>query len=273
MSRREAKELIVAMRSVLEVLPDSECCQSWRAIYRGIERHHGRIAIDFELPGEDKTPIQRSHSLAGEILRSGLCEAFPQSIFVTDRRGWWETEQHKREADGAIQHGWGTGYHLCGFFPAVRLALAVSTSASEWSDTASMWMKDRTRSVLLTKELSRSGRSTAEKRQQLQDAICEMPQQESLHLALGNLLVRDGQFDSGFEALSSALSMPHADGDTRASALYDLACIHARRGDEIACRNALTESASLKKLDKQWLEKDPDFESVRITDWFAQFLV
>ena len=273
LSRREADELIAGVLGVLVTLPDSESSQSWRAIYGDIQRHHTSGARDVTLQNGGACQIHRSHVLAAEILQSRPPDELVESSFVTDRRGWWETEQHKREPDGAIQHGGGVGYHLCGFFPAVRLALAVCSSESQWADPAAKWMRDRTRSVLFVKELDRSQCSITEKIRQLQDAIREMPHQERLHLAIGNSLVKDRQYEAGFAALSNVLTMPHADRETRANALYDCACIHARRGNEDACRQALSDSAMIRKLDKRWLAEDSDFDNYRNADWFAEFLI
>lgn len=271
-SRREADDLLDLVLKLLEGLPESETTKSWMRLYRSIRQREPVPIAAVPAASSDSTAIQQSHALAAEIMNLSSLNLSRIAWLAADKRGWWESNNDKRDVDGALHHGSGGGFHLCGFFPAVRLALAVRSSTSAWNDPAASWMRDRTRCSLYIKDLRWSRRSDAEKIEQLQGMALEMPQQEELRVVLGNLLVRNGRYDEGLDVLLTVLQMPHADHETRASALYDIACIHARKGDEVACRKSLTESASHRTPGKEHLAADPDFESMRDREWFLAIL-
>ena len=57
-------------------------------------------------------------------------------------------------------------------------------------------------------------------------------------------------------------------------AAYNLACVHAGLGNELVCREWLERARELGKLpSRDHIERDPDFQTFRHSQWFREFLV
>lgn len=79
--------------------------------------------------------------------------------------------------------------------------------------------------------------------------------------------VEDIRYDKAVEFFQKAEQIQ------KGSASYNLACIHALRGDEEACREALEKCREYGSLpDEQEVMDDPDMAAVRNAQWFQEFL-
>jgi len=222
-------------------------------------------------------PIVQSHQLAAELLArpaDGISRAELRRVFL-DQRGWWEDEGYRWDDNGTIQHGWGVSYHLVVFFPAVRLALCALGRECHWCDPAFSWMEERRRAMLLSKEIDlRSPRShgRGEEIRQIEATLRELPDQERLHAIHGHLLLVEGKLDQAQLALEKALTSPLCVGSARGGVLYNLACAFARKGDENKCRSHLLEARPYGGLNVEWMQKDPDLQTVMERTWFQELL-
>lgn len=84
---------------------------------------------------------------------------------------------------------------------------------------------------------------------------------------LDNALPDDPRYDNAMDFFLKAEQIQ------KGSASYNLACIHALRGDNEACLKALEQSRESGSLpDEQDVMNDPDMASVRNEQWFQEFL-
>jgi hypothetical protein len=197
------------------------------------------------------------------------------SIFL-DRRGWFEEHNYRWENDGSIGHGSGQSYYLLVFFPAVRLALHAAGQKCGWNDPGFTWMQRRRQAVMAVKDIvipqSPQGARRTAAIGRLSQLAGELPEQEIISATVGQLLLEDGQLENAFRALNDALASPLCEAEDRAGVLYNLACYFSRIGDEDSCQRHLRDSNQLKRLDPNWLEKDPDLETIRNQSWFQNFV-
>jgi hypothetical protein len=101
------------------------------------------------------------------------------------------------------------------------------------------------------------------------------PRDERFWEYYGLLALLMDDLDGAERILSRALSLPWASTSTQTSALYNLACVHARRGRETACRRTLEHFLSLTPTpsDRFPLATDEDFDQMRSKSWFADIVV
>jgi hypothetical protein len=90
--------------------------------------------------------------------------------------------------------------------------------------------------------------------------------------ALGNAQLRLGYLRIAEASLKRALDLAWCTTETRAFALYDLACVHARQGHGQECRAALEAAKAASPRSVEQAENDPDLESVRSAEWFADLI-
>ncbi|MDB5339628.1 MAG: hypothetical protein JWN70_5247 [Planctomycetaceae bacterium] len=267
---REKWDILEQMVRLIDSLPPSVERDRWHRTYIRIQSGMRSQGYDSSVESINSA-LDKSHALAIHIMEADDTQP-PKWELIADPRGWWESDTHKRNQYGGVQRGFGTGYHLCGFLPAVRLALAVRFPTSELRDPAAKWMQDRTKSIVLVKTLHQSVRPIDERIADLRLAIAEMPSQAHIHIALGIHLLKAANLDAAHESFSRVLSLSHADVDDRASASYNLACVFAKRNDDRRCQQALLDSAAFKPINKNILAQDPDFERVKNTGWFNGIL-
>ena len=80
-------------------------------------------------------------------------------------------------------------------------------------------------------------------------------------------LMKSGLYDGALEVLD------RLDAVDPARAAYNLACVHALKGQDEECRAALTRAEDLDALpSREHMEADSDLDAVRDTDWFRDIL-
>jgi hypothetical protein len=272
--RYDVVQLTDSMLLALEAVPHSPAQQEHIALYRVIrERLDGKVVTPPSIRNVSM-PIVQSHQLAAELLvrpAGGIARADLRRVFL-DRRGWWEDENYRWDDDGTIQHGWGVSYHLVVFFPAVRLALWALGRESNWWDPAFSWMEERRRAMLLSKQLAPHSRDRWSEIRQIEATLREFPDQEMLHAAHGLLLLMEGEANQAQSSLEKALASPLCTGSERGRVLYNLACVCARKGEENECRSRLLEAKQYGGCDVEWMQKDPDLQTVTERTWFQELL-
>ena len=280
--RVEVEQLVEHVLAVVEALPPSALRTEYQTVYGAIrEMLVGRAPTAIELP-DPGSPIQRSHGLAAmALIRAAEAQRKAEDgrwlvDLLCDRRGWWETTNCELK-DGSMSRGGGL-YLIC-FFPAVRLAFAAIGFQVGLRDPAACYMRRRRRAAKIIKEHEWrwSDRASSQERlvrglSNLEEAATEMPDDERLTYCCGNLLLRLDRLPEAEERLQRSMSLPSCDAAARTLALYDLACIYARRGEEDRCRTALEEADGLHPLNRKWLAQDPDLASVREQPWFRVLL-
>lgn len=107
----------------------------------------------------------------------------------------------------------------------------------------------------------------------IEEQLTRTPNDERLYRWWGNLLVIQGRFTEAEVILQRCLVMPRCSGDTKAAALYDLACVYAQTGVLDKCRERLEESHALRPLDPDSLARDPDLGAARDQNWFQDLMV
>ena len=88
----------------------------------------------------------------------------------------------------------------------------------------------------------------------------------------GDVLLRQRRLSDAELTLKECLGSRGCSTSTRASVLYNLACVYARLENESECRLALEESAKLRPLNIEHTAKDDDLVNVRNTTWFRDLI-
>lgn len=286
----EARDLCEQMLSAVGGLPDSALCQEYVAVYSAIDAllHNQNVSLpEFPVLSPDPTGnlIHSSHlGCAAVVARAIEDRTVPSDgswidDYRYDRHNWLETHFYELRHSLLLS---GTGFYLMYFFPAARLALAAAGEQSGFRDPAGCLMAERRETYdQLRDHLKLLNHAS------LVDCDADLvipavsafesratvtPRDERIQNWLGGVLLRLNRLTEAEAAFQRSLVLPGCQGDARASALYDLACVYARQNKENACRSALEESAILKQPGKQLLVEDPDLESIRDRDWFRSLL-
>jgi hypothetical protein len=278
----EARDLVDQMLVALRGLPASPERLGPEALYATLASWFGgNVQAPVSTPFS-ATPIGNSHALAVEVLveaaRTGRTGAGAEWLhtFLGDRRGWWETTSWQLK-DGKLSRG--SGLYLIYVFPAVRLALAAAGRLVNVTDPGSSLMEGRCSAWagIHRHHFTLTGR--ADQPERLERALADLeghraaiPRDERLWNSCGNLLLRLGRVDEARDRLSGSLRLASCSGESRATALYDLACVEARSGRNDACREALDECRRIRPLDASWMAEDPDLQSVRDMPWFQDLI-
>ena len=133
-------------------------------------------------------------------------------------------------------------------------------------------MEERRRAVLLSKQLAPHSRDRWGEIRQIEATLRELPDQEKLHAAHGRLLLMEGEVDQARSSLEKALASPLCTGSERGGVLYNLACVCARKGEENECRSRLLEAKQYGACNVEWMQKDPDLQTVTERTWFQELL-
>lgn len=281
---REAIEICEQMLAALRALPDTVLRQEYEALYSSLARRlRGEDApapvIPPRPPGTAGSVLRNSHELAAEILQRAPTAQAEFSGWLADQRGWFETSFFELRHHLLLQ---GTAYYQMYFFPAVRLALATVAGRHNLTDPAARLMLERWETHgRLRDHLNLLNYDNLEEYPPdlienallaFNERVESAPNDERIPCWHGGVLLRLSRFDEAEELFRHSLSLPTSQGDIRAEALYNLACVYARQNNEAECRRTLEERARVKPLDREWLARDPDFESVRATAWFQSLL-
>lgn len=284
-SLREAGDLCEQMLAAVRALPDSALQREYIAIYGSIARLLGEGVAPFQhlppLPADTtKSILRNAHELGSEILHQTATVPTDFSRWLADQRGWWETSFFELRDSFLLQ---GTANYQMYFFPAVRLALAAVAGRHNLTDPAARLMQERWEThERLRDYLNLLNYDNLEEYPPdlIENALLAFneraesaPHDERVPCWHGGVLLRLGRLDEAEELFRRSLSLPMSQGDIRAEALYDLACVYARQNNEAECRRMLEERAKVKPLDREWLARDPDFNSVRETVWFQSQLI
>lgn len=239
-------------------------------LYSAIDGRFGGQVTHVPTIRDSPNVIVQSHCLASEILHAADISPERLRRVLMDRRGWQEYWNYRWADDGTIQNGFGAGFHLLLFFPAVRLALCAVGVPVGWKDPGFTWMSERRRAAREIGNSTHRDFSPAERQNEIhrfRHLLVELPDQDIIRAHIGFLLLLDGGYAEAQQQLKSALESPLCVDESRRPVLYNLACAEARLGNEAACCAALTESISSNTTRKQ-LEEDEDFQSMRTTEWF-----
>ena len=279
----EAKEWCEQVLAAVSSLPPSTHRDEYENVYGCIGSWlNGNPERPKPITNGERSTLGDSHALAASILTLGheaVSEGKKSIILddvLSDRRGWiegnlvFDNETMSQSSSKCLNY----------VFPAVRLALIALGQRFNLEDPAARLLVDRkkVRELLAThryvfqqpivddddkKELDAAIAA-------FRDQLSRTPRDETLWAAYGDALLRASQFEGAEDALNHCLALPSCSSDTRASALYNFACLKARLGFESDCRDLLLQSDSLSKLDKKYTASDPDFESVRSKGWFRE---
>lgn len=282
---REAAELCEQLLAVTDSLSRSSLRQEYEFIYSSIRDRLSNPSQTARLSDIDSfsnpdNPVRRSHHLGIEIQNTWKEQRVSGEgnttldKFLFDRHGFIETNFYVLRHHLLLQ---GTTYSMY-FFPAVRLSLVAAGSLVGLKDPCGRLMKERSATAGIIRDhayLFHEQRIDVSDNQYAEGAVLELQKRaevvsgdERLPDALGGLLLRMSRLDEAETQLKRSLTLPLSDGDMRAHTLKNLACVYARMGDESRCRDALEQSAKLIALDKDWLTKDSDLESVQECSWF-----
>lgn len=287
---REGRDLCEQMLTAVCSMSPSTVKDRYENIYQNIftllNGGTPQIVSAPDSPNDDENIIAKSHSLSAEILRRIKDTPADQRTekWLNDLlydRSWWEESDRFIFRDSLLIQG--HGLYGIYFFPAVRLALlAASLSVSQTGDSAARLMRERreTYKILNDREyLIRQNNLTNHDEDMLLYAFEDFdkaaqvaPRDERIENMRGGVLLRLGKLSEAETAFKKSLALPTSDKHFRAGTLYDLACIYARQDRVDDCRQALSESAILRPLDKEWMTKDVDLDSVRNEEWFQKLL-
>lgn len=282
-SRREARELCEEVLSAVRGLPPSVERSDYEAVYRSIALLLEDKSFTVPVLSSPDGLLRQSHDLAVSLLDMAQANFADPTLptrlteALGDRRGWMDTNSYELK-DGVFSSG--SGLYMIYFFPAVRLALIAVGSLVNQSDPAARLMVERTEVHKASKRYWHEIHDPdGWEREDLEPALAWLDQQMLLtpndeHLTFwrGGILLRLRRLDEAEEALHSCLRLQACDQRTRASALYNLACVHALAGRNEECRNALLESHRLHPIDREHTAADSDLEPVRGEAWFVALI-
>jgi hypothetical protein len=234
-------------------------------------------------PGKGEGPIPRSHALsagvlsrAAEAIRVGKQVDFQGALLPVPEL-WWESSEFRYE-EASLTRGFGAGMYLIYMLPSVRLAFVAIGRALRLVDPPSVFMQSRYRVAAELESLDRrfSDRETRVDQLEaqllpIQNLRSSLPPPERLDQHAGNLLLRLGRLGEAEAVLRCSIDRPLCSGTTRAMALYDLACIAARTGRPVLCRDRLQEAIGLLPRLREGLDTDTDLDLVRQARWFQEF--
>jgi len=271
---------------------ESEQRQEYKLVYDSIlSSLNGTMEPSFslQLPNAPNSLLQHSHALALSILQSARDrtaqghESNWLDDALGDRRGWIESN-HKIDGDAISSWSWSFLNYV---YPAVRLALVAAGQLDGLGDPGGRLLAERREVNNLLSSYSHAFRTAAEENTQQQtwiterleravtafeDQLMRTPRDELLLSWLGDALLRLSRLDEAGEALNRCMVLSSCGPRTRASALYNLACVKARQGLTEDCRTLLEESERLQPLNREHTVADPDLESVRSAAWFIDLV-
>ncbi len=286
--RVEARELCEQMLTAVRALPAStpqrECLTVYEAIVAWLEGSASPLPT---LPTSSilRNAIERSHAVALELLQHASARSLGEheeqdwlvdALVASQDRGWWNRTGLLLDGDAV---GFGSSQDLVYVFPAVRLALLAAEAADVGScagDPAARFLAERASiSKLLAEHHAQLDPQIEMPKEYLERTLTALEEvgsaasrDERVRLYRGLLLLRLDSLPEAELELQRCLGMSTCTGDSRASVLYNLACVYARTGREDLCRTTLQEALQIQPRIRQSLETDRDFAEVRGIAWF-----
>lgn len=279
--RPSAIRLVTDVLSVVRSVPPCSLRTDYELIYGTIWSWlNGRRDVPDSVGlSAHSSPISHSHDLAISLLRRAADGEHSRNSFdweqtLADSRYWWQCWQLAPGRD-TLTVGCGSGIYLIHMLPALRLAAIAAGLRAGIPDPAASFMNSRYR---VTSELSSIGRrygahemtpvqqEDALSRALVLTGVCQ--RDERLDLYAGNLLVWLCRWREAEDRLQSCISHPLCSNDTRAAALYDLACVAARTGRPDNCREWLESAIRLEPRKIEQIATDRDLHSVHQAEWF-----
>jgi len=282
--RIEAYELCEQMLTAVHALPRSELQQEYLLVYSTIARWLKEklpLKPEFSPSSTEDAVISRSHAFALELLQQN----FPQPIDEQElenrlldmlaagyNRGWEKTELALKGDTVSID----TSHDLVYVFPVVRLALiaiAVVANTRLTRDPAAQFLEQRASVRAIIAEhhwhLDTNDQETLQTILAAFEQVGYMARRdERVRLNRGYLLIKLDRLTEAEEELNQCLKMPSCTGLTKASALYDLACIYALTNREELCHTTLPRAIEIWPQFREEIARDPDFVAVRESAWF-----
>jgi hypothetical protein len=270
------------MLAGLHALPDSPERKDHEVTYQVIL---GRLLRSETAPAHIHSRdgmVARSHIASSHLLRLALSgdsmrDSDEVQKILSDRASWSHTTHLKLDC-GSVSFG--SGLYLVYVFPSVRLAAIAVGLDLGLADPGAAFMRTqiaggelhRVRSVLhhRTPPIDR----LAALLKDLELHAGSAPTDEYVWLMIGHLRLLLNYLPEADSALKYCQSLAPCDEEVRVDALYDVACIRARLGDEHGCREALSQWIALEPT-KQRIRhaaEDDDFAFVRRASWFAAML-
>jgi hypothetical protein len=288
--RVEAYELCQQMLAAVGALPPSTSQQEYLAVYGAIAsmlegvKHPAPI-----LPPSNASlnALSRSHAYTLELLLDMPTESAGEqrheslvdTLAAAYGRGWWTKTGVYLEGDSV---GVGTSRSIAYVFPAVRLALIAIESTGVGidgaRDPAAQFLRERAtisdilseHALILDPRIARPSESLERTLAALENLGTAASRDVRVGLHRGLLLLRLGRLREAELELQRGLAMPSCTADTRASVLYNLACVYARTDREDLCCTTLQEAIALWPSFCPNVQDDPDFTAVRESLWFRK---
>jgi len=286
----EARDLCDGLRTGLAALPDTPPHQDYVALYTAIaDALNGRVEAPSPL-SEPSSRLGQSHSHAASLLDDARSAVHDPAWLIgaaSDPKATWETKGYSFARGSLSEHWSRLPICLLYTYPAVRLALVALGQPRGVHDPAARYMGGRAEVDMLISELDRRQEVAADREggggsvgdegdaeDRLDQQCARTPWDERVWQERGTLALAGGDL-AGAEAdlihclnlLSDPLIGP-CRRETRALALYYLACVYARSGRLDECRRALVEATSLTRLNERQARLDADLEVARPYAWF-----
>ena len=281
----EARALCDQMLTAIHSLPVSPEQQEYEAIY-------GTIAA-WLVGNRQPTPVlpaphslvHISHTYATSLLQ----QAYEERPAEADRH--WIADACANQEGGLESSQFGIddvplvsvfGRFMRCVLPAVRLACVAIGQGIGLSDPAGRWLLERAQVDQLFLDYSWTrDTSVYQGNEQLLEEACtaflasatSIPHDERLLQRCGALLIACNDHAQAEEILRRCLSLPARDQQARTEALYDLARMYAKKGQEVQCRDvlqALSCQFPAGQLPWEQLSMDPDFTAMQNKPWFHE---
>ena len=279
----EARALCDQMLTAIRSLPVSSERREYEAVYGTIAAWLGGNRQPPPVLPAPHSLVETSHTYAASLLQRAYKErpGEADSSWIADAcahpHGGLESSQFGI-GDASLVSVYGR-FMRC-VLPAVRLACVAMGQGIGLSDPAGRWLLERAQVDQLFLDYSWTrDTSVYQGNEQLLEEACtaflasatRIPHDERLLQRCGALLIARNDHSQAEEILRRCISLPTRDQQARTEALYDLARIYARRGQEDQCREVLqawSRQFPTGQLPREQLTMDRDFTAMQDKPWF-----
>jgi tetratricopeptide (TPR) repeat protein len=272
-------DLAHSMVAVCRSCRESTARTEWLSVYEAVrglldgERAELRVAI------REGQSFSIAHALTADII-AGSAGGSQESLVEwlgTHYHAILETEAFSRTEEGTVASSFGKP-PLTMVFPSVRLALLAASG--DGSDIAGIWWSIRSHvdDVLSThtSSLDPNVQGNQDARSRAREAFSDLlptawwDHRVANALASAHLLL--GEPEEALGVLSHMDRITGLGPEAMSSVEYNRACAYARLEQWDEAERHLLTASELRKLDKHWLQQDPDFEGCRKAGWFKALL-